>query len=363
MLVPLCFLGRGLTFSVLRMFICLPLTFLFLTGRRPSRSTRHPVSFFLLLALLMGINILVKGVASLLFFMEFMYIFFNGGRNAEQKDFYSDRFVLGCGIAGVLGFLNMGWSNVFVVGGDYTENTLNISNITVPIFMALYIIHLVFRQVSRKKVSIIGVAVISALVLAMIYLGKRGPILFLVVSVACACFIKSGRARTLLLVVTFLYPFYEIPLVTFLSEKNEVLSKFTERVDDFRNVEDNPRVVRLLAATQFLEDFEYTDLFGYHKELQLSSWKGDKAHNHFHNFLLQLYYETGLLSVVSVLSITFLLYGWTKRKDTSPAGTSAFACILFLYLIGTNESLMKGSMEIVTLFFLTYIYSREFNKQ
>lgn len=368
-LVPLCYIGAGYAFAVIKMAICALLAISLLIERKLYNRLRPSLWLFVItiftIILFMFRNNKPSILPTLIFIIEFLAIFLNKKYVMEQKVYYSDRFVIGCGVAGVIGFLYMWRTGTFVTGGAYTENALNISNITVPLYLALFIIYLVFRQISRKKISLLNIITILALFEAMVFLGKRGPILFVFLAVLCAFYIKRNNIRTIILIVVFAFPIYEIPITTLISQHVDFFSQFSERMNDFEDIEDNPRVIRVLAGIQFLEDFEPADLFGYHEEIQLTKNADDEVHNHFHNFLLQLYYETGLISMLSIFVITILLYGCNKARGVNINTKVSFAYILFLYMIGTNESLLKigSSMEIATFFFITYIYSYEYSKQ
>ncbi len=149
-----------------------------------------------------------------------------------------------------------------------------------------------------------------------------------------------------------------MPLITYITD-NLVDNAETvfERMDDFENVDDNPRILRLQAAAVFITDFRPRDLIGYHEELILTKNPEDIEHNHFHNFFLQLYYERGLLCVIGVLML-FMFYRENKKSKSLPQ-QCAFGLLAFLLFLGMNESLMLCGTSGEILFYIIYLYHKQ----
>ena len=271
----------------------------------------------------------------------------------------------GCLFSAILGILYMLSSGKLIKGGDFVANSWGISNITVPLFLSFFLVCDAILALDSKKDSWdklekmlfrAGVWIIAFLLIVL--LGKRGPILFSVVSIILALFIYNRYLKRLILSLLFLYPIWELPLITYITENlvDSTLIIF-DRMDDFENVDNNPRILRLQAAAEFITDFSPRDFIGYHEELILTKNPLDVEHNHFHNFFLQLYYERGLLGVLGVL-LVFLFYKENKLSKSSPQ-QCAFGLLAFLLLIGMNESLLLCGTAGEMLFFVTYLYHKQ----
>lgn len=271
----------------------------------------------------------------------------------------------GCLFSAIIGVLYMLSSGTIIRGGDFVTNSWGISNITVPLFLSFYIVCDVILTLEPKKNILVRLKryLIRACIwivafLLIVLLGKRGPILFSTVSVIVALFVYNTYFKRLILSLLFLYPIWELPLITYITENLvDRAETIFDRMDDFENVDDNPRIIRLQAASVFITDFSPRDLIGYHEELILTKNPADVEHNHFHNFLLQLYYERGLICVISVF-LVFLFYREDKSCKSLPQ-QCAFGLLAFLLFIGMNESLMLCGTAGEILFFVTYLYHKQ----
>lgn len=271
----------------------------------------------------------------------------------NEKKILIDKLCKGMLFAGLLGIGYMFFNNLFIKGGTYTENALNISNITVPIYLSIYIIYCILKNIFRNKWKITDMILIVCLFFIILFLEKRGVILFLIL-VAALFFIKPllrlyYRFSKIILIVIFLFPLYELTLIQYIIDTGYV-EEYFERSEDFSDIEENPRINRLIAASEFITDFQMIDLFGYHDEIQLSKLDDDLAHEHFHNTFLQLYYERGLLAIILFI---FLICYMKNKSSLDIYNSMAQAIILYLMFVGTNEDmLMTGSLYEIIIYFL-----------
>lgn len=255
--------------------------------------------------------------------------------------------------AGVLGFGYMILTNNYIKGGTYTENELNISNLTVPIYLSIYIIYCTLKNSFENKWSKIDIIKIISILPIILFLEKRGPTLFLLLVLVpflfkpiCRYYLRFSKV---ILIVLFLFPLYQLPLTEYIIETGYI-EEYFERSDDFSDLDANPRITRLLAASEFISDFQISDLFGYHDVIQLSKVDDDLAHEHFHNTFLQFYYERGLLAII--LFAIFIFYMRT-RTPLDKYYCISHAVLLYLMLVGTNEDmLMTGSLYEIIIYYL-----------
>lgn len=269
----------------------------------------------------------------------------------------------GCLIFGSIGLVYMFSTGNIARGGEYVTNSWGISNLTVSLFFSFYVVSdcistLKAEKKLKRQLIVAKLILWSLTFLFIIFLGKRGPIIFTLFSVFIASILYNRNLKRIILAVLFLYPIWELPLVVFVTDffadRSEIIF---ERMNDFDNVEDNPRIIRLQAAGVFLTDITPRDLFGYHEEIILSKNMADTEHNHFHNFLLQLYYERGLLCTLAVLFV-LLLYK-EKKGSRSSCQQCAFGMMVLLLLVGTNESLLLSGTAQEMLFYITYLYHKQ----
>ena len=260
--------------------------------------------------------------------------------------------------AGIFGFGYMITTNNFIKGGTFTENEFNISNLTVPLYLSIYIIYCVINNKIENKWSKIDIITIICGFLIILFLEKRGVTLFLILVSAtflikpiCKYYVKYSK---LILLVLFLFPLYELPLTEYIIDSGYI-EEYFERSEDYSDLENNPRITRLLAASEFVSDFQASDLFGYHNEIQLSKVDDDWAHEHFHNTFLQFYYERGLLAIILFIIFIFLM------KTIIPFDKNYYishAVLLYLIFVGTNEDmLMTGSFYEVIIYYLLLLIS------
>ena len=351
-LLPLSFLGSGPVFSILRVLLFMPIAFVVFFNYKPSKS--FYTILFLLFYSLLFMFIMRKGQygALLSFFLlvSICLLFFNYSTTIGLKKQLIKNLYIGCLIAGLVGFAYMVVTGIYIKGGAYTPNLLNISNLTVPFYLCIYIIFAFHNFVSNIKRKWHILFVILGLFSIVLFLDKRGPILFCIVSIVLSFFIISSWLKKTILLVTFAFVLYEIPIMSYVAQNNSYVS-FLERTNDFGDVDNNPRIVRLYAANSFITDFKASDLIGYHTDLFQRYFNYDKAHSHFHNTLLQLYYERGLLSVILVFILLLCL---SFPKQNTVALRVNYATLLYMFLVGTHEDLlMTGTpQEFLSMTFL-----------
>ena len=263
--------------------------------------------------------------------------------------------------AGIIGFIYMYVTGITITGGNYTENSWGTSNLTVPVFLSLYIIFNLINAYKAKHKIILDTLFCIVLFLAIVFLGKRGPVLFCLLSLFLVLIPFSSIVRKSILIILFLYPIYAIPLTEIVIKNfDETFGLIFQRSNDFESLEDNPRIQRLYAAKIFTEDFEPVDLFGFHDELLLTKREDDTAHNHFHNLFLQLYYERGLLSIACLL---FLLVKYKIRnvREFEEDNMVNFSSMLFLLLIGSNESILMSGTFGEVIFMIILLFNLQVN--
>lgn len=365
LLLPLSFLGSGtLLFLIMRLLLIIPLGIITIGNYR---SNRKGNILFIILFFISFLFILREKVFSLflsLTIIIIMYLFFlKSNISFMIKRNIMHKIYFGCLIAGMLGFLYMVVTGNYIKGGEYTQNNLNISNLTVPLFLCLYINYSFFLFIDNSKRKYYQIFVIILLLLIVFFLGKRGPLLFCFLSIVLSFFVVSPLIKKMLLLIVFAYPFYEISIIQIVVNNTTLISQYVDRLNDFSDVEDNPRVYRLFVAEAFVSDYDISDLIGYHRKLVIAKNEYDKAHNHFHNTLLQLYYERGLLSVVAIFLL--LLTSKFSTKDNSSDSKISFASLLLLFLIGTNESTLKtGSVaEFLSMIIIMFSFSLNESKK
>lgn len=357
-ILPLLYLGSGLGFQIPRLIIILLLTCYIVSYKC---YVLHKQNITLLLLLTIYIYFILhlqrySAITALLFIVLFYFIFTFKGISEIVKIRCVRYFYKGMLFAGIIGFIYMYVTGINIVGGNYTENSWGISNLTIPVSLSLYIIFNLINTYKTKRKIISNTLFCIVLFLAIVFLGKRGPILFCLLSLFLVLMPFSSVVKKTILIILFLYPIYAIPLTEVIIQNfDETFGLIFQRSNDFESLEDNPRVQRLYAAKVFTEDFELVDLFGYHEELLLTKREDDTAHNHFHNLFLQLYYERGLLSIVCLL---FLLFKYKIRTKCEFEADNMinFSSMLFLLLVGTNESILKSGTfgEIIFMIILLF---------
>lgn len=357
-ILPLAYMGGGAFLLVIKLSLLLLLGCFAIAYYRHNKDKRNILFFFLFA--LMGIYIYRTrqyGVfISLLLFVELYILFLHSSLSFDVKKNLIKKIYFGCLFAGLVGFAYMYFTNNYIKGGTYTKNDLNLSNLTVPLYLCLFILYSIFKVGGGwKRFSVFLFCIL--LFGIVIFLEKRGPVLFLVLSIVIAFIVKNSKVKSVILVVIFAFPLYELPITEFLVKNKAYYDNFVERTTDFDDVERNPRIKRLMIASVFVSDFEPIDLIGYHKELSVSDYTYDKAHNHFHNTMLQLYYERGLISVIIVLFLLIFI-GFPKNISDKSLMLN-YSTILFLFLVGTNEDILKsGSLpEVLTILYLLYATS------
>lgn len=361
-LLPITFIGNNRIFIILRSVLLVLLFYNYLKSFRsinPTLLFNKRTILFLLFPISDIIFMYVKEAINTYYIcyvgMEFLIILLTLSlvyTNNEKKDPLKS-LVFGCGLAGILGYLYMFITGIYVTGGSYVENDWNISNLTVPLFIGVYVVYDIIMNIpywdTNKKKVLMHLFISLALFSIILVLDKRGPLFFSIISILIVSLSINYKIKKILMIIIFLFPIYELSITEFISNNADIFQQFS-RFDDFEDVEDNPRIYRLFAAGEFVSDFEMQDFWGYHKELVVSKDDNDEAHNHFHNFLLQLYYEKGLFGSLIVLFCIIRIN--IKNKENKDVE----AIIFFLLLIGTNESVLRvGSISsMMFLFVLTY---------
>lgn len=360
-LLPLVYLGSGIRFYILRLLIAIILATVLIVSK--IRIRKHDFAYLIFIA--MYVYFIIRkdryGAIASIIILYMSYLWFYCEKIPfEIKRITVDRIFQGFLFAGLIGFVYMYLTNQFITGGKYTENDLNISNLTVPLFLSLYVIYGVIRTWYTKKKLKRHVLCYLLLFLIIVFLEKRGPVIFCIISIVFVIRTWSSKLKKYLLIILFLYPFYGQPLTDFIiNYYTQTFGLFFKRVDDFESMESNPRIKRLYAAEQFIYDFNYADLFGYHRELILTKEETDIAHNHFHNTFLQLYYERGLISVIILL---LLLYKFEPPENKNALTLKInYSVILFLLLIGTNESILKSNSNEELFLILMLLFSKPLN--
>ena len=360
-LLPLVYLGGGIVFQIARLLIAGGLALVLIVNRVKVR--KHDILyliFFIIYACFI-IRFHRNGIITSIIIMYISYLWFYCKKIPfEVKRIGVDKIFHGFLLAGLIGFAYMGLMNQFVTGGKYTENELNISNLTVPLFLSLYVIYGVIRTWQIKKHFVFHILFYLLLFLIIVFLEKRGPVVFCVFAIIFALKTWTPKLKKILLIILFLYPFYGLPLIEFIvNNYDQTFGLVFERSDDFEDVDNNPRIVRLYAAEQFISDFQLTDLMGYHEQLILTKRDDDTAHNHFHNAFLQLYYERGLLSVIIIIILLYR-YNLPQKKNSLTLKTN-YAVIFFLLLVGTNESILMSGTHGELFFILMLLFSKPLN--
>jgi O-antigen ligase len=191
----------------------------------------------------------------------------------------------------------------------------------------------------------------------MFILGKRLPIFSLIASILLIMVIKGNKPiLTIILFVLLLYPFYSFLLFESATAyfQSDLFTMFFQRNEDLIDIENNPRLARIIAATEFFNKFELINIFYYPKEIILSS---SEAHNHFHNLILQLYYEKGLISIIAIIVMSIKLLWIAPRKAMIINGIM-LPLLFYFFMIGTSESLFlhRSSTESFIMIFIVIGY-------
>ncbi len=351
-------MGGASIFYLLRIFLVIYGVFLFISYGcfRPVVKDVFLIVMLSLLALYCILQHKSSPFLSVLIVWELYMLFSSRKIRSEVKERSFSFLLYGCLLSGIAGLLYMFMNDIWIVGGDYVENSLGISNLSTPLSFSFFVVGDAIKQLKKGKILNIKYLLYIIVFLVVLFLGKRGPILFSVISIFVALFLYKIRFKRILLVIFFLYPLYELPLIAYIIDNyQDSLGEVFERMDDFNDIDDNPRIIRLQAASVFLTDFSPRDMIGFHKEIIMTKAVNDIEHNHFHNMFLQLYYERGLLSVLCVL-VFLVLY---KEKITIEIHHQcAFGLLSFLLMVGTNESLLHSGTLGEMLFFNTYLYHK-----
>lgn len=335
--LPIAYIGNGTFFTALKLFLSLVL--FYIVNQIPIRRKTAEWAFIIFIGLL-GLFIVKNSKATaipsfIIFCSTYLIVFKTSITFHNVVDYLAN----GCLCAGLLGFLYMVVTGTYVKGGNYTENAIGISNLTTPLYLALYIIYIFIKLVKQRRRMFFRIALIVVLFAIIFLLEKRGPLIFCVLSIIISLILNNVWLKKSVLIVLFIFPVYEVPLTIYLINNQKYIELFFNRLDDFEELEENPRIRRLYVAEKFISDRDISDLFGYHEELIIAKDKYDTVHNHFHNALLQLYYERGFLSVLLLLIILLTL----KEKSKNSNSIIMYALLVFLLAIGTNESLFKSA--------------------
>ena len=340
-LLPIAYLGSGAFFTIVKFFLSI---FLFFIVNKITISRKTIEWSFLFFIGLLGLYIIRSGKIAILpsfiiFSSAYLIVFKTRITFFDVVDYLAN----GCLCAGLLGFLYMVATGSYIKGGDYTKNVLGISNLTTPLYLSIYIIYIFFILLKQRRWRVFRVALIVVLLTICFFLEKRGPIVFCVLSIIISLLLNNGLLKKSILIALLFFPAYEVPVTIYMINNQNYIERFFNRSDDFEELENNPRIRRLFVAEKFLSDRDISDLWGYHKELLIANDRYDTAHNHFHNALLQLYYERGLLSVLLMLIIILTLKDGRCKKSNSKI---LYALLVFLLAVGANESLfMSGSTQ------------------
>ena len=344
-LLPIMYLGGGFFFSLIRLAVSLLLLLVVLQNCNFKNKVNWP--FLVFLCLLCGFVFRGKlyVLPSLIIFGSVYLLVY---KTCVLPSDVLKSFVYGSLCTGLLGFLFMLSTNTYIKGGEFTEGVYGISNLVVPLCLCLFIVYDTLRVIEKREKIVFHVIINVLLYSIVFFLEKRGPMVFCLLSIALALIIKKSYLRKGLLLVIFAYPFYEIPITQFLINNNKYIEKVFERSNDYDDLENNPRIKRLLVSQAFVSDMQISDLWGYHKKLVIADNKYDRAHDHFHNAFLQLYYERGALSV-SLVFLIILQLGSLKESE-SWQSRMLFSILCYLFLIGTNESLLQSgtAQELLT---------------
>ena len=280
-------------------------------------------------------------IPPLIVFVHFFYLFNSKSTNVLKKIEYARLFLFGILIAAIIGLTYMYTSGVYVKGGEYNENSWVISNIYIPILLGISTIYIYYSKIYKSKFiySFIYIIAIIFILITLVFLEKRLPIVCAIISIVIINnFWQRKTFINLIVLILLLYPIYStflLQIITPITESDLFVTIF-KRNDDLLDVSINGRVIRIIAALEFISNIQFVNLFYYPTEIVLST---DIVHNHFHNLILQLYYERGAISVVSFLIILFKSMKNYTLNSTS-VSPMLKSIILYLILIGTNESVL-----------------------
>ncbi len=358
-LIPLSFLGSGFIFFSFRFVISLFLFIMILQSHVKFKNLfiGKNILLYLLIYVYLAISIYysirakrLSVLPSVFLLYEFFVLFVNS--KGDEANEYISFFLRGCLYSSFIGVLYMIITGNIVRGGDFTENGWGISNLTIPLYLSSYFVYQFITYLYNGNRRIIGVLFCISIIPLLILLGKRGPIIFMVLSIILSVLVFSPKIKKFVLVFIFLFPLYELPVTIYITDNLiDPIEKIFGRSEDFDYIEKNPRIYRLNKAVAFITDFEWSDAVGYHEELYVAEHLGDEDHNHFHNMFLQLYYERGFVGVLIILFLILVIkrsYLCDKRKQWN------FGVLSLLTLVGTNESVLMASTssEIVLMFIL-----------
>jgi hypothetical protein len=284
--------------------------------------------------------------------INFYFIFISNAISPKRKKEYFQYFIWGIMASVFLGGTYMLATGIIVKGGTYTINNYNISNLDLPVVLSTVIIYIYYLKVEKRVViySYMYIILIILMLLALMYLDKRLPIFTAFLGILYVKLrIKNKTINTFILLVIFIYPVYSIFIYIYsqpIFELDLFVTIFKRNVD-LVNYEYNPRIVRIIAASSMLQNISLTNILYYPEEI-LTFVK--PPHNHFHNLLLQLYYERGLITVLSLFLLTLISVNVTQSSNESKV---SLAFIMTCLLIGTNESFMPYS--IIQFCFVNFV--------
>lgn len=334
------------------------LVILFIYNKYPWKNGMHIfVIAFLSLSLLFMIRnaISYAYVGNLIIFLQMYWIFSTSSISVYSKIKLLRFLLIGFAFASLIGITYMLSTGIVIKGGAYTENKWAISNINIPVILGIVLIYIYATKIRNKSkiYSFPNLVILLVIFGFIVFLDKRMPILSVVISIVTInLFGNNNRILVPLSFIVLIYPLYSIPLYDLITPilNSDFLSILFERNEDLVDVSKNGRLIRLYAAFEFLTNIEFINLFYYPTEIRLNM---SDSHNHFHNLLLQLYYEKGFISVIAVT--VFVIFSYKekihKQNEFEVVTFILKTTILFLLIIGTNESLLmsKSFVEFCTI--------------
>lgn len=314
-----------------------------------------PFSLLMLCTIIFAFrNESVQYITNIVIFLQFYYIFNSNSINLYKKSELLNLFIGGVLLAVIIGFVYMDVTG-FIKGGTFTENIWAISNISIPTLLGILFMYIYYTRIKESHLlnSVQFVIALFIIVSLMFFLGKRSPILSIFFSIIIIKVTEQKKFLTSFFVgIILLYPFYSIPVLKILApiSESEIFMAIFERNYDLADIDQNGRVTRFLAAIEFFYNLDIINLFYYPKVIFLSN---SEQHNHFHNLLLQLYYEKGAISVFSFYVI--IVKSLTVKYTSGNSNILSFlkATVFFFIMVGANESMLmsRSLTEFCTLTF------------
>lgn len=333
------------------------------TLKFPSKNKLKP--FFLLF--LLGCTIFAIRNANLhyisiaLNYINFYYIFISKNISLSQKKSLFNCFIWGIVVSVIAGCTYMFATGTISYGGDYTENEYGISNLAIPVLSSIVFAYIYFFKVENRIViySFKYMILLFFILLLLVFLGKRLPLITIFLSIFYVKLnIKNKIVNFTILFLILIYPFYSIFFFDFLSpiSESELFLRIFKRNDDLVNLTQNPRLIRINAAIVMLQNVSLINLFYYPIEIVVST---SDAHNHFHNLLIQVYYERGFISVLSLFLLSLISINKSNNSITQYTKEIkvSLAIIINCFLIGTGESLLYiSTLQLYLIFFIIIGY-------